>query len=263
MAYFQKQYSEYREINQNQKQVILQLQRDLSGKDRNIDNLIAQVNELIEDTMSVETFSDGEYLPSVRQVVQDLHSFGVGVKHIGQKIQTVLKHLVGIEGVKVPSESSSRRMILESNLLATLQVGEIMLSHGLNTLHFDGTTDAQKHFLGFQISTPGQNLSLFISKTIRGDTQTQVDTLKQVFNDLSDVMSSNSTEKNKGQIHANFMISVKNLISDQHIVNKIFLDDLTKLRTFLLEECDTNWCNLSENEGLSNTPIFLSSPCVG
>jgi hypothetical protein len=54
--------------------------------------------------MSVETFSEGEYLPSVRQVVQDLHSFGVGVKHIGQTIQTVLKHLVGIEGVKVPSD---------------------------------------------------------------------------------------------------------------------------------------------------------------
>jgi hypothetical protein len=49
MAYFKKQNSEYREINQNQKQVILQLQRDLSDKDRNIDNLIAQVNELIED----------------------------------------------------------------------------------------------------------------------------------------------------------------------------------------------------------------------
>jgi predicted transcriptional regulator len=111
MAYFKKQNSEYREINQNQKQVILQLQRDLSDKDKNIDNLIAQVNELIEDKMSVETFSEGEYLPSVRQVVQDLHSFGVGVKHIGQKIQTVLKHLVGIEGVKVPSESSNRRMI--------------------------------------------------------------------------------------------------------------------------------------------------------
>jgi hypothetical protein len=46
-----------------------------------------------------------------------------------------------------------------------------------------------KHFLGFQISTPGQNLSLSISETIRGDTQTQVDTLKQVFNDLSDVMT--------------------------------------------------------------------------
>ena len=66
MAYFKKQNSEYREINQNQKQVILQLQRDLPDKDRNIDNLIAQVNELIEDKMSVETFSDGEYLPSVR-----------------------------------------------------------------------------------------------------------------------------------------------------------------------------------------------------
>jgi O-phosphoseryl-tRNA(Cys) synthetase len=67
-----------------------------------------------------------------------------------------------------------------------------------------------KHFLGFQISTPGQNLSLSISETIRGDTQTQVDTLKQVFNDLSDVMSSDSTEENKDKIYANLIISVKN-----------------------------------------------------
>jgi hypothetical protein len=51
-------------------------------------------------------------------------------------------------------------MILESNLLAKLQVAEKMLSHGLNTLHFDGTTDAQKHFLGFQISTPAVDILL-------------------------------------------------------------------------------------------------------
>jgi hypothetical protein len=49
------------------------------------------------------------------------------------------------------------------------------------------------------------------------------------------------------KIYANLMISVKNLMSDQHIVNKNFLDEFTKLRTFLLEEFDTNWCNLSEN----------------
>jgi len=132
MSYFKKQNSEYREINQNQEQVILQLQRDLSDKDRNIDNLIAQVNELIEDKISVETFS---YLSSVRQVVQDLHSFGVGVKHIGQTIQTVLKHLVGIEGVKVPSEPSNKRMILESNFLAKVQIREKILSHGFFKRH--------------------------------------------------------------------------------------------------------------------------------
>ena len=113
--------------------------------------------------MSLEIFSDGEYLPSVRQVVQDLHSFGVGVKHIGQTIQTVLKHvvgiegakvpvlkhvvriegvkvpvlkhLVGIEGVKVPSEPSNKRMILESNFLAKLQIREKILSHGFFKRH--------------------------------------------------------------------------------------------------------------------------------
>jgi hypothetical protein len=60
--------------------------------------------------------------------------------------------------------------------------------------------------------------------------------LKQVFNDLSD-----STEENKENNYTNLMISVKNLMSDQHIVHKNFLDEFTKLRTFLLEKFDTNW----------------------
>jgi uncharacterized membrane protein len=64
MAYFKKQNSKYREINQNQKQVILQLQRDLSDKDRNIDNLIAQVNVLIEDKYLLKLFHI--FRPSVR-----------------------------------------------------------------------------------------------------------------------------------------------------------------------------------------------------
>jgi hypothetical protein len=46
------------------------------------------------------------------------------VKHIGQTMQTVLKHLVGIEGVKVPSESSNRRMILE--IVALAIIGKII-----------------------------------------------------------------------------------------------------------------------------------------
>ena len=67
MAYFKKQNSEYREINQNQKQVILQPQRDLSDKGRNIDNLIAQVNELIEDICLLKLFpKENIYRPSVR-----------------------------------------------------------------------------------------------------------------------------------------------------------------------------------------------------
>ena len=44
-------------------------------------------------------------------------------------------------------------------------------------------------FLKYTLLTfNGQNLSLSISETISGDTQTQVDTLKQVFIDLSGVM---------------------------------------------------------------------------
>ena len=61
-------------------------------------------------------------------------------------------------------------------------------------------------------------------------------------------MSSDPTEENKDKIYANLMISVKNVMFDQNIVNKNFLDEFTKLRTFLLEEFDTNWCNVSENE---------------
>jgi hypothetical protein len=54
-----------------------------------------------------------------------------------------------------------------------------LILNATNTLALGAsTTDSRKHFLGFQISIPGQNLSLSISEAISGDTQTQVDTLK-------------------------------------------------------------------------------------
>jgi hypothetical protein len=58
------------------------------------------------------------------------------VKHIGQTIQTVLKHLVGIEGVKVLSESSNRRMILESNALADVDCLQFLYFFFLFTNNF-------------------------------------------------------------------------------------------------------------------------------
>jgi hypothetical protein len=82
-----------------------------------------------------------------------------------------------------------------------------MPSHGLNTLHFDGTTDAQKHFLGFQISTPGQNLSLSIS---------EVDTLKQVFSfsdKLHQLVSNSSRRKILNLVNS----SRKFLLDTSHI----------------------------------------------
>ena len=138
-----------------------------------------------------------------------------------------------------------------------------MLSHGLNTLQFDGTPDAEKHFLRFQISTPDQRLSLSISEAIRGDTQTQVDTLNQVFNDLSDVMSSDSTEENKDQIYANLMISVKTLMFDQHIVNKKLLDEFTIL--FFLKSLMLTGVicrKMRKREPLKYTNISVISMCL-
>lgn len=143
LNYYKTQNSDLKETNKEQKQTILKLQKEISERNNNFNSLMVQIEDILNDKMSVETIADGKYLPAVRQVVQDLHFLGVGVKHIGQTIKSLLKHLVGIENIKLPCKSSNRRMVLESNLLTKIHVAEKMLeSQSPNTLHFDGTTDA-------------------------------------------------------------------------------------------------------------------------
>ncbi|VDH89643.1 Hypothetical predicted protein [Mytilus galloprovincialis] len=221
LTYYKRQNNELKQNDSEQKQLISKLQKEVSERDRNIASLTEQVTVLLDDQISINTFSDGKYLPAVRQVVQDLHSFGVGVKHIGQTINSVLKHLLGVDELKLPSESSNRRMILESNLLAKMQIGEVLLrSQNSNTLHFDGTSDAQRHFLGFQITTPQANLSLAMNENVRGDTQTQVETIKENFLEIANLVSQSNEDINEN--YAKLMLSIKNMMSDQHIVNKNF-----------------------------------------
>ncbi|VDI77849.1 Hypothetical predicted protein [Mytilus galloprovincialis] len=198
LTYYKRQNNELKQNDSEQKQLISKLQKEVSERDRNIASLTEQVTVLLDDQISINTFSDGKYLPAVRQVVQDLHSFGVGVKHIGQTINSVLKHLLVVDELKLPSESSNRRMILESNLLAKMQIGEVLLrSQNSNTLHFDGTSDAQRHFLGFQITTPQANLSLAMNENVRGDTQTQVETIKENFLEIANLVSQSNEDINE------------------------------------------------------------------
>ena len=161
---------------------------------------------------------------------------------------------MGIENIKLPSESSNRRMVLESNLIAKMQIAERMLeSQNPITLHFDGTTDAQKHYLGFQVSTSDGSLSLSMSENLCGDTKTQLDTAKEIFSELSDLISNSDDEIEKNYAH--LLISIKNLMSDQHIVNKNFYDEFVKLRTDLLEKFDSNWNTMSEIEKQKSSEI--------
>ncbi|XP_076089448.1 uncharacterized protein LOC143059771 [Mytilus galloprovincialis] len=247
LTYYKRQNNELKQNDSEQKQLISKLQKEVSERDRNIASLTEQVTVLLDDQISINTFSDGKYLPAVRQVVQDLHSFGVGVKHIGQTINSVLKHLLGVDELKLPSESSNRRMILESNLLAKMQIGEVLLrSQNSNTLHFDGTSDAQRHFLGFQITTPQANLSLAMNENVRGDTQTQVETIKENFLEIANLVSQSNEDINEN--YAKLMLSIKNMMSDQHIVNKNFYDEFVKMRSELLQKFESNWDTMSENE---------------
>ena len=208
LNYYKKQNTELKERQTECKQLTLNLQKQLQERNKDINCLIDQVNDLLDDKISIDTVCEGKYLPVVRQVVQDLHSFGVGVKHIGQTIQSVLKHFLGIENIKLPSESSNRRMVLESNLIAKMQIAERMLeSQNPNTLHFDGTTDAQNHYLGFQVSTSDGSLSLSMSENFCGDTKSQLDTSKKIFSELSDLISNSDDEIEKNYAH--LLISIK------------------------------------------------------
>lgn len=70
------------------------LKKKLNERNRSIASLTDQFTSLLEENISIDTFSDFKYLPAFYQVVQCLHSFGVGENNIVQTIHLVLNHLL-------------------------------------------------------------------------------------------------------------------------------------------------------------------------
>ena len=83
------------------------------------------------------------------------------------------------------------------------------------TLHADGTSKFEQHYGCLQITTKTTAYSLEMSEMLTGSAQQTLNVFKQIIHDFQQAVSS--------QAKAKLLTTIKNTMSDRHIVQKILI----------------------------------------
>ena len=137
-------------------------------------------------------------------------------------------------------------MYTESRRLSQLQVAEELLKDYENssrTLHTDGTSKFGKHYGTYDVVTDqGQTLTAGIREVSSGDTKTQLNVLIDIFSEIEESLQ--SSEEN---VSNKIISSIKNIMSDRHIVQKKINAVFQNYRASVLPTLFENWDTFSEN----------------
>ena len=109
--------------------------------------------------------------------------------------------------------------------------------------HTDGTAKFGKHYGTYDVVTDqGQTLAAGIREVSSGDTKTQLNVLIDIFSEIEESLQ--SLEEN---VSNKIIFPIKNIISDRHIVQKIFNVVFQNYCAPGLPTLFENWDTLSEN----------------
>ena len=145
---------------------------------------------------------------------------GVGVNNVEAVIKTVLKNIGGLEAESLPKSTFSRLMFTEARRISQIQVAETLIENftsACTTLHTDGTSKFGQHYGTYVVLDSGQTLIAGIREVATGDTNTQLNVLLDIFKELEE-----SLENNESDVSKKMIASIKNIMSDRHIVQKKF-----------------------------------------
>ena len=119
-----------------------------------------------------------------------VHSW-VSARNVKRAIE-VLEELVGIEVDKLPKATIANYMLLEARMVAQIQVADELTRadfslNAKNTLHSDGTSRKGHSYQTYDIKmNDGTTLVAGLLCVGGSDSQTQLDTFKEVVSGISD-----------------------------------------------------------------------------
>ena len=152
-----------------------------------------EIEEKLETFLSdhkIQTFQNGRYIDDVRACYQDLVLMGVGTNNVERVVRTVLKNFTKLDVESLPKATFSRLMFLEARRISQIHVAECLTDNfdsARNTLHTDGTSKFGKHYGTYDIVTDEGNVFLAgIREVAGGDTETQLQVLKDLLNEIDD-----------------------------------------------------------------------------
>ena len=197
------------------------------------------------------------YTDSIRQCCLELLSMNVGILQVDPVIRSVLKNIAGMEVDKLPKPASLIRMLTELKCLSYQQIADELQGCEKAALHADGTSKFGQHYGSFQISTDNTAYSLGLSQMLTGSAQQTLGVFKQILSDFQQTVGS--------QAKAKLVTSIKNTMSDRHIVQNNFNCLLEEYRALILPEVITSWNELSSEEQYSMSSLknfFVGYTCI-
>ena len=208
-----------------------------------------ELNSFMENEPLLLKNTDGSYKNKVRACFQDLVLSGVGINQTKNVIISVLKNIanINVEENELPGSTFARTQYEEARLLAFAQLGTTLVKDfqvDKNTLQTDGTSKFGKHFGTFDIRCKsGQNLVLGLRPMVSGDSETVLSELVLILKDIENVCDGTDNKMaNK------LLVSIKNTMSDRHIVQKKFNSLLQEYRCEILPDVIDGWSSLGEEE---------------
>ena len=236
-------------INIDLDSTIRELKSEVTFLENEKEQLQFELKNVMEKGQLIFKNPDGSYTNNVRACYQDLVLEQVGINNIRKVIVSVLKNLANIDVSEneLPGPTFARMQYEEARLLACAQLGTTLSENykdANNTLQSDGTSKFGKHFGTYDVSTKsGENFVLGLRPMASGDAETVLSELRSVLKDIESVCNG-TTNKVANKV----LVSVKNTMSDRHIVQKKFNNLLEAYRSEVLPDVMDEWSNMSDEE---------------
>ena len=199
---------------------------------------------------TIATLDRGHYNSKVRECCMQLLAHNVGIHNVRACIKAVCD-LVGCELDHLPSKSTLANMMVEARAISHLQLADRVPAFNTNMLHSDGTTKFGNKYGGLQVSTPDSCYTLCLTSMKAGGASNFKDLLVNVLSDVSDTCQ--AVGKDGASLSKRILGSIKNTMSDRHVVEKKFNELLELYRAEILPDIVEGWSTFTPEQQLSFT----------
>ena len=253
-SYYKRKSETKQQIDETEKVQLKSKIKELKDTITELQNEKARLEERMEAFMqdkAVETFQNGKYTDTVRDVYEDLLCMGVSAENCEKVVREVLEEMAGVTVGRLLKETFARSMYLKARRMAQMQVNEELVDkwdEESRTLLSDGTSKWHHKYLTYQIKKDdGKCLVLGMREVAGGDAETQLNVLKEV---MKEVVASESCSPDQANSSSNNKIiaSIRNIMSDRCGVQKKFNDLMADYRKEIVPEVIAGWAEMSREE---------------
>ena len=213
-----------------------------------LENEREELNERIDELLGereIQLFKNGRYVNEIRMVYYDLLSMNVSIDNCKHVVKTVLETLTNRQIDRLPQKSVAATMMVEARLLPQMQASEAMLQGDCNVLHTDGTKLRFEELSSWQVTTESGSYSLGMEDMLSGSALCFFETFRDLLKEIADLLVPPGEQDVR---IAELLGSIKAVMTDRHIVNCSFVEQLQEWRKEVLPLIIERYNELPDDE---------------